>query len=123
MAEHTLRICVMTIDEMKAYTLASARNLDAGIAPTVSLRAFATQELLWKKLTPKRLEILDEMVGAGPMSIRELARRMRRDVKAVHGDVHVLLGDKLLTKTVAGEIVLPFDAVRLELDMKAKVAA
>lgn len=125
MAEHksTLRICVMSIEEMKAYSLESGRKLDAGIESRDSLRAFATQELLWKKLTPKRLEILNAMVGAGPISIRELARRVARDVKAVHGDVHVLLQAKVIVRTDGGQIELPFDEVRLEVAMKSKAAA
>lgn len=125
MAEHksTLRICVMSIEEMKAYSLESGRKLDVGIESRDSLRAFATQELLWKKLTPKRLEILNAMVGAGPISIRELARRVARDVKAVHGDVHVLLQEKVIVRTDGGQIELPFDEVRLEVAMKSKAAA
>lgn len=119
----TLRICVMSIEEMKAHSLESGRQLDAGIEPRDSLRAFATQELLWKKLTPKRLEILNAMVGAGPISIRELARRVARDVKAVHGDVHVLLQAKVIVRTDGGQIELPFDEVRLEVAMKSKAAA
>lgn len=119
----TLRICVMSIEEMKAYSLESGRKLDVGIESRDSLRAFATQELLWKKLTPKRLEILNAMVGAGPISIRELARRVARDVKAVHGDVHVLLQEKVIVRTDGGQIELPFDEVRLEVAMKSKAAA
>ena len=36
------------------------------------------------------------MTGAGAMSIREAARRVERDVKAVHGDVTALLNAGLL---------------------------
>src|ERR1700739_3229046 len=50
--------------------------------------SFASIELLWKVLSPKRWEILKAMTGEGPMPIREAARRVGRDVKAVHGDVH-----------------------------------
>ena len=38
---------------------------------------FATPELLWQVLTAKRWELLKVMCGAGPMSIREAARRVR----------------------------------------------
>lgn len=119
----TLTICVMSIEEMKAYSRAYARDVTNEVPRTGSIRAFVSQELLWKKLTPKRLEILNAMVGAGPMSIRELARRLSRDVKAVHGDVQILLKDNFITKTDSGEIELPFDEVRLEVAMKAQAAA
>ena len=48
---------------------------------------FATPELLWQVLSAKRWELLKAMCGAGPISIREAARRVGRDVKAVHADV------------------------------------
>ncbi len=41
--------------------------------------AFATPELLWRVLSAKRWELLKAMCGAGPMSIREAARRVGRD--------------------------------------------
>ena len=49
--------------------------------------SFATPELLWRVLTAKRWELLKALCGAGPVSIREAARRVGRDVKAVHSDV------------------------------------
>lgn len=81
--------------------------------------AFATPELLWQVLTAKRWELLKAMCGAGSMSIREAARRVGRDVKAVHGDVTALLGAGVLNRTAEGEIEFPFDAVRVEFLLKA----
>jgi len=65
-------------------------------APRIS---FETPELLWKVLTAKRWEILRTMTGAGPLAMREVARRVKRDVKGVHTDVQVLLNAGLLDKT------------------------
>ncbi|MEE4238252.1 MAG: hypothetical protein V2I51_16135 [Anderseniella sp.] len=48
------------------------------------------------------------------MSLRELARRLERDVKSVHRDVHALLETGLLEKTESGKIVCPFDLVRVD---------
>ena len=53
--------------------------------------SFATPELLWKVLTAKRWELLKVLAGQDALTIREIARRLDRDVKAVHGDVHALL--------------------------------
>ena len=75
---------------------------------------FATPELLWRVLTPKRWELLKVLCGAGPVSIREAARRARRDVKAVHGDVTALLNAGVLDRTEDGRIIFPFDAVKVE---------
>jgi predicted transcriptional regulator len=81
--------------------------------------SFETPALLFKVLTQKRWELLSTMTGAGPMTLREAARRIERDVKAVHGDVHALLNTGILQKTEDGRIVFPFDAVHVNFLLKA----
>ena len=76
--------------------------------------SFATPELLWQVLTAKRWELLRALCGAGPVSIREAARRVGRDVKAVHGDVTALLNAGVLDRAEQGGIVFPFEAVKVE---------
>jgi predicted transcriptional regulator len=81
--------------------------------------SFATPELLWQVLTAKRWELLKALCGAGPVSIREAARRVERDVKAVHGDVTALLNAGVLERDETGAIVFPFDAVKVEFLLQA----
>lgn len=81
--------------------------------------SFATPELLWKVLTAKRWDVLKAMAGQGPLTIREVARRVGRDVKAVHGDVHALLDAGLLKRTETKQVAFPFDAVRVEFTLRA----
>ena len=76
--------------------------------------SFASPELLWQTLTAKRWELLQAMIGQDPMSIRETARRIGRDVKAVHGDVHALLDAGVLDRRDDGRIHFPYDAVRVD---------
>ena len=76
--------------------------------------SFASPELLWRVLTEKRWELLKVLCGAGPVSIREAARRVGRDVKAVHGDVSALLNAGILVRTENRRIVFPFEAVKVE---------
>jgi len=59
------------------------------------------------------------LTGAGPVSIREAARRAGRDVKAVHRDVHALLNAGLLDKTADGKIMFPYDAIHVDFMVKA----
>lgn len=70
--------------------------------------SFASPELLWKVLSAKRWELLKALCGAGPVSIREAARRVNRDVKAVHGDVTALLSAGVLDRAEGGGIVFPY---------------
>lgn len=80
---------------------------------------FETEELLWKTLTLKRWQILKVMTGAGELSIREVARRVDRDVKAVHHDVTTLLHCGLLDKTDTGKVIFPYDAVHVDFMLRA----
>jgi len=81
--------------------------------------SFATPELLWQVLTAKRWELLKALCGAGPVSIREAARRVGRDVKAVHGDVTALLKAGVLDRAAGGGIVFPYEAVKVEFLLQA----
>ena len=81
--------------------------------------SFESPALLFKVLSGKRWDLLKSLTGAGPMTIRAAARRVVRDVKAVHGDVHALLNAGLLQKTDDGRIVFPFSAVHVDFMLKA----
>ena len=75
--------------------------------------SFDSVELLWRTLIKKRWEILRAMTGQGALSIREVARRVGRDVKAVHGDVTALLQAGILDQSETG-VVFPYAAVHVE---------
>jgi predicted transcriptional regulator len=75
--------------------------------------SFDSVDLLWRTLTRKRWEILGAMTGQGALSIREAARRVGRDVKAVHGDVTALLHAGALDQAEAG-VGFPYDAVHVD---------
>ena len=81
--------------------------------------SFATPELLWQVLTAKRWELLKALCGAGPVSIREAARRVHRDVKAVHGEITALLLAGLLIRAQGGGVEFPFKAVKVKFVLQA----
>ena len=87
--------------------------------PQGTFISFESPALLFKVLSGNRWDLLKVMTGAGPMSIREAARRLSRDVKAVHGDIHVLLNAGILQKTDNGQIQFPFDAVHVDFMLQA----
>jgi predicted transcriptional regulator len=106
--------------EVSSREEASRRFLSAFEGqPQGEFISFETPALLFKVLTQKRWELLSVMTAAGPMTLREVARRAGRDVKAVHGDVHALLNAGILQKTEDGRVVFPFDAVRVSFVLQA----
>jgi predicted transcriptional regulator len=90
-----------------------------GKGRTAARISFATPELVWQVLTAKRWNLLRTLCGAGPVSIREAARRVNRDVKAVHSDVTALLAAGVLSRAEDGGIEFPFDAVKVEFLLQA----
>ena len=90
-----------------------------GKADTDARIGFASPELLWQVLNPKRWELLKAMRGAGPLSIRDVARRVERDVKAVHGGVSDLLDAGVLNHGANSGVEFPFDGVRVEFMLQA----
>ena len=81
--------------------------------------SFTSPELLWQVLTAKRWELLKVLCGAGPIPIREAARRVERDVKAVHSDITALLNAGVLNRAEGGGIIFPFEAVKVEFLLEA----
>ena len=111
---NTVTLDVRTLkDSLADFT--NALKIGGKSSPRIS---FETPELLWQTLTIKRWEILKAMTGAGTISIRETARRVNRDVKAVHGDVHALLNAGLLQKSEDG-IVFPYDNIHVDFMLQA----
>ncbi|AKG69244.1 MULTISPECIES: glycosyl transferase family 1 [Serratia] len=74
---------------------------------------FLDWDSLWKTLSPKKMHILHCMTGAGELSIREVARRVERDVKAVHTDLQALLACGIVDKGTAG-VIFPYDQIHFD---------
>jgi predicted transcriptional regulator len=71
--------------------------------------------LLLRTLTPARWELLDRLREAGPLSIYQLAKRLKRDYKNVHTDVSRMVEIGLVEKGDDGRVSVPWDVVRAEL--------
>jgi len=81
--------------------------------------SFESVDLLWKVLAPNRVALVQTLTGAGPVTLREAARRVGRDVRAVHSDVHMLLQAGVLRKDDEGRIEFPYTAVHVDFMLKA----
>jgi predicted transcriptional regulator len=68
-----------------------------------------------RALSPARWVLLKALRDGGACSVYELARRLGRNYKNVHGDVAALLEAGLLEKDADGRVAVPWDAVRAEL--------
>lgn len=80
---------------------------------------FETWELMHRTLAPKRLEIIRVMTGAGPLSIREIARRVARDFKGVHSDVGLLVEAGVIDRDHSGKLLFPYDRIHVDFEIPA----
>ncbi len=80
---------------------------------------FASHELMWKVLTPKRWTVLKIMTGAGALGVREIARLVDRDVKGVHTDLKALEKSGIVARSDNTKYLFPYDAVHVDFVLKA----
>ena len=112
---NTVTIGIQSLAGAKARLAAAMRGKGKQVGARID---FASPELLWRVLAPNRLQILRAMSGAGPLALREIARRVDRDVKGVHTDVHALLLAGMIDRVEDG-FVFPFDAIRVDFTLQA----
>ncbi len=63
------------------------------------------------------------MAGQGPLAVREIARRVERDVRAVHSDVRALHLSGVIDRTPDGKMILPYEVIRLDFTLDTQQAA
>ena len=112
---NSVTIGVSSIDEAKHRTLRAFAGEELG-----ARISFPSVELMWKVLTPKRWAVLKTMTGAGPLAIQEVARRVGRDVKSVHGDIQALLKAGVLDRAGDGQPEFPYDAIRVDFMLRCR---
>ena len=106
---NTVTLCIAAREDVTRRALSAFRGEAQG-----AFISFASPDLLWQTLTRRRWDILKAMTGQGRLAIREVARRVGRDVKAVHRDVHALLDAGILDRADDGGVIFPYDAVHVD---------
>ena len=76
---------------------------------------FESAAHMWKKLTPRRMELLHSLRQHGAISIRRLAAILGRDYKSVHRDIQILLPIDLVQKTATGLVTVPWTSILIDL--------
>lgn len=84
---------------------------------SVETLRFENTFTLMKTLTPKRLELLQQLHTLGKMSIRSLAKKLEREYSNVHQDVMVLRHVGLVLQDSLGKYYMPWDKIVTEIPM------
>lgn len=115
MAKRTLTITVSP--DWQGALRATARVAKAGKYSGETLN-FETPGAFFGKLTERRWVLIRALVGAGELSVRELARRVERDVKRVHGDVEALTELGLVERTAGGGVLCPYADIHVDMHLR-----
>ncbi|MDR1853468.1 MAG: DNA-binding protein [Azoarcus sp.] len=107
---------VATPEEVFARLKAAAV---AGIPDAEAHMSFPSPADMARVMTPTRWGIVAAMTGAGPLGVRELARRVGRDVKGVHTDAQALASAGVIDRTDDSKYLFPYDAVRVSFELRA----
>jgi predicted transcriptional regulator len=115
MGEDRLTFEIEPAGIFEARALDIARSLDRGEAVAAQAHlSFPDMETLLRVLTPKRFTLLRTLRQTGPSSIRALAAAVRRDYKAVHGDVSALVENGLIERQAVDRIAVLWDSVHAD---------
>jgi predicted transcriptional regulator len=78
---------------------------------------FDSPAAFFGQLTDKRWAIIHSLQGAGEVPVRELARRMSRDVRRIHDDASALVSLGLLERSERGGLSCPFTDIHVDMHL------
>jgi predicted transcriptional regulator len=100
------------------HALAAGRK----VAPYFGV-SFEQVGQMFATFTPKRWELIAALRSAGPMSIAELARHLRRNYKNVHADVQQLSEWMAVERGEDGRVNVPWSEIKVDLKLPEQRAA
>lgn len=83
----------------------------------IEILRFENTLVLMKTLTPRRLELLQQLHTLGKTSIRALAKKLAREYSNVHQDVKALHHVGLVLQDNTGKYFVPWDKIVTEIPM------
>ncbi|MDP2827893.1 MAG: DNA-binding protein [Sulfuricellaceae bacterium] len=78
---------------------------------------FDSPAAFFSRLTERRWVLINALQGSGELPVRELARRVGRDVKRVHEDASVLVDLGLVERTSRGGLLCPFADIHVDMHL------
>lgn len=79
---------------------------------------FDSPAAFFSRLTERRWVLINTLQGSGELPVRELARRVGRDVKRVHEDASVLVDLGLIERTPRGGLLCPFADIHVDMHLR-----
>lgn len=108
------------VESAREFTEAWRRS-ERGEPPEQPIERLYFEDLptMLKTLTPRRFEILKIVHDIGPVSVRALAARIKRDYKNVHHDIKMLERVGLVMRSSDGRLTAPWTKIIAEFALAA----
>jgi predicted transcriptional regulator len=117
----------MVAEPLESSLARAARTMEAlerGDTPTPYFGVgFSDIGQLFAVFTPRRWDLLAVLREDGPMTIAELARRLKRDYKNVHGDVEKLTEWQAVEKDEKNRVIAPYAEIVVDIRLPQGRAA
>jgi predicted transcriptional regulator len=114
-----MKTVVFEVMEPDAAMARVKADLKAGKPAKYARQTFRSAESMARVLTPTRWAIVQALTGAGPLGVRELSRRVGRDVKGIFTDANALVAAGVIDRTEDGKYSFPFQRVKVRFDLCA----
>jgi predicted transcriptional regulator len=82
---------------------------------------FESPAAFFGQLSSRRWELVQLLISAGEIPVRELARRAGRDVKRVHEDISILTELGLLERSERGGVYCPYTDIHVDMHLREAV--
>jgi len=119
MEKRTLTITVDNDWKRQLHVAASKGNTTKYQGETLN---FQRADEFFSMLTGNRWRLLHELMPCGEIGVRELARRVGKDVRRVHDDILILCDLGLAERTDCGGVICRFDDIHVDIHV-LKLAA
>lgn len=121
MKKRDFKVGIIDEEDFNKEVMSILENAEKGIIPEVPVERvyFGDMKTFLKHITPKRLELLEELHRTGPMSVNALAKLLKRSYKNVHEDVSALELVGLIEKDEQKHIDVPWDEITTTLKLAA----
>jgi predicted transcriptional regulator len=104
--------------DWKAALRASAQKAFKAKSAQGDRLNFESPAAFFGQLTERRWAMVHALQGAGEVPVRELARRVGRDVKRVHEDAGVLVSLGLIERTERGGLLCSYDDIHVDMHLR-----
>jgi predicted transcriptional regulator len=104
--------------DWKAALRASAKKAFNANSAQGDRLNFESAAAFFGQLTERRWAMIHALQGAGEVPVRELARRVGRDVKRVHEDASVLVSLGLIERTERGGLLCSYDDIHVDMHLR-----